>query len=174
MTPNPFTLVYDALWTLILRNPNFVNDVKEGNCIKFNSATDRAPKKDTVAAGDLPEVLLVPEAGTANHYNTSSTSAASRQYAWMIQTGDWRANEYIHQVEWHIFAAMTGWTQTLGALTWQGDHFVKRASVVGVTVGQSDPQRNRGIEGWSAIWRCQVDMVFKTSDLINILTPPGP
>ena len=162
---NPFTLVYDALWSMVEAHPQFLHDVKVGNRIKFNSDVSRDPMKDAIALGDLPEVVLISENGQANMYNTSSTSMITRSYAWLVSTGDFRLTKILSEVEWQIFCAMHGWPEKLASLQWAGKNFVKKASIVSTSSGYSDPERNRGIIGWSAVWRCDVDMYFNFTDL---------
>lgn len=168
MTPNPFTLVFDALWEMPLTHPLFVSMVKEGNRIRFNTPS-RDPLKQTVAGADLPEVILTSEGLSAALYNTSSTTKCVRKYSWLISCGDLQINEVLFQVEWAIFVSMLSWKEKLAALTWHDEHFVKRADVTSVTNGQSNAEANRGIRGWSALWQCEVEMHFKTSLLKNEL-----
>jgi hypothetical protein len=168
--PNPFTLVFDALWTMPEAHPLFLNLVKVGNRVKFNKQENRDPLKQEIAVGDLPEVTLVSDSLSAVLYNTSSTSMCKRQYTWILATGDFRICELLFQIEWALFVSMLGWKEKLCALEWNSERFVKRADITTVTNGQSDRERNRGINGWSAIWRCEVEMHFKTSDLKSELT----
>jgi len=164
--------VYDGLWALAERSPDFTTLVKPGNRIKYNSVTDRAPIKEESMVADLPEVALVCAGTTANLYNTSSTSSCERNYSWIINTGDFRVNEFLHQVEWAIFVAMFGWRDILTALQWSGKSFVKHARILEVTQGQSNQSVNRGIRGWSAVWSCSVLMYFDSADILAILPAP--
>lgn len=166
---NPFTLTYDALWDMLLKHPGFVEDVKVGNRIRYNTTSRDDPRKREVQVADLPEVVLASDGLTANMLSTSSSSSCTRQYSWILATGDFRINAILHQVEWYVFVAMHNWRTVLTSLQWEGEPFVKNCRLSGVTSGYSDPAANRGIVGWSAVWRCEVDMVFKTSALLNEL-----
>lgn len=172
MLSNPFTLVYDGLWTLLEHYPAFVSDVKVANRLKYNSATNRDPLKQTVEVADLPEVALICS-GThdAKMRANSSSSKCIRQYQWIINTGDFRLNEILHQIEWDIYVGMQDWDKILTALQWANKSFVKRVDFTDVSEGQSDPSRNRSIRGWTAIWGCEVEMWFTTSDLKALLPP---
>lgn len=163
-TPNPFTMVYDTLWEMVDTHPSLRVLMKEGNRIKFNTPS-REPLKDAVAVADLPELILTSDGLSAALYNTTSTSKVVRSYSWLLSTGDFRVNELLYQVEWYIFCAMLSWKEKLCALKWHDESFVKRADVTSVTNGQSNPELNRGIKGWSAIWKCEVEMHFRTSFL---------
>lgn len=168
---NPFTMVYDALWTMLEAHPQFEQDVKPGNRIKYNSDKDRDPLKQAVAAGDLPEVVLIGTTVAANLMSSSSGSSCTRQYTWLVSTGDFRYNKYLAQVEWEIFVAMLNWRTVLTALKYADKNFVKQANIVSATMGASDRERNRGIIGWSAAWTVEVQMMFTTSDLMQELSP---
>ena len=168
--PNPFTLVFDALWKLLENSPNFIADVKVSNRIHVNLANLSNPLKTQINDADLPEVILVSNgADDINLFNTSATSKIVKTYSFLLSTGDIRVNNYLHQVEWDIFCAMTGWVNILGGLTWPvndtNHHFVKKCNLTNVTEGLADNERNRDIKGWSAIWSCMVEMWFANSDL---------
>lgn len=163
---NPFDLVFDQLWNLAEASAPLDALVRERNRIKFNKTGDRDPLKQTVAVADLPELVLGTNGASAiNMHATSCSSMITRRYTWLLSTGDYRVNEILNPVEWAIFCAMTNWKASLGSLTWNSKSFVKRMNFVDVSEGQSDPQLNRGIKGWSALWGCEVEMHFTTSEL---------
>ena len=167
---NPFTMVYDALAEMPLRHPVFRDLVKEGNFILFRDGRD--PLKGQVLDADLPEVLLVSDTANLNVHETSHTSRITRQYSWVMTTGDMRLHERLYLLEWALFCAMSGWQSALRGLVWpdgSGWHFCKRFDATGVTSGQADTERRPGIRGWAAAWRCEIEMHFQTSDLIREL-----
>ena len=169
MTPNPFTQVYDALWTQVLAHERLQDLVKPVTYAHSGQAVN--PLKDVVQHADLPELILSNEGTTGgNLHATSSTTDIQRAYAFTINTGDFRVNEKLHQIEWFLFCALTNWRSVLSALTWNEKPFVTKAQLLDVSEGLSMPDRNRGILGWSAIWKCEVSMVFKSSDLLAELT----
>jgi len=163
---NPFSLVFSELWNMLEAKETFKDLVKEGNRIRYDKQEKRDILKSSVATADLPEVVLSIEGMTPSLFRSSSQSDCVCRYAWMISTGDLRVIERIHPVDFAIFAAMTGWQEKLGALEWNEKTFVKRATISDVTHGQSIPEMNRGIKGWSSIWAVDVLMVFATKDLI--------
>ena len=170
---NPFTMVFSELWQMLLEHPQFVRDVREGNRIRFDKTGNRDPLKDHVQAADVPEVCLVASTGSANLMGTSSSSSCVRQYSSLVSTGDYRYTEYLGVVEWYIFCALTGWKGRLAALKWKDQNFVKRLNVVSTMAGMSDPERNRNIAGWSAVWTIEVEMHFNTSGLQGELRCAG-
>lgn len=163
----PFDLVYDSLWQTLLVSPSFRSLVREGNRIRFDSDSDRSPMKDNVLTADTPEMVLsVESTSQINLHRTSCTSSLTRRYAWLLSTGDQRAQRLLFPIEWAVFCAMNGFKETLCALKWNGLRFVKDVRVSDATAGLSDPARNRGIIGFSSVWRVDVDMHFATTDLL--------
>lgn len=174
MTDNPFAAVLKTLWSMLLAHPQFVRDVKDRNRIRFDSPSVRDPLKETVQVGDLPEVAIGVSSASGNLMSTSSTSSFTRQYSILVSSGDMRYSELLANVEWQVFVAMLGWKGRLSALEWRGQRYVKRVNVVGVATGLSDPKANRNIQGWSTAFSIEVEMHFRTDDLLDELDcPPG-
>lgn len=169
---NPFVDVYNALWNLAEDSTPLTTLVKPSNRIKYNQSVPYDPTKDEVSEADLPELLLVSTGSSGNLRQSSSTSSIIRQYEWLIATGDTSLVNKLLRVEWALFCAMSDWPTVLNALTFQGSTFCKRTQLVSVNSGLTDPERNRGINGWSSIWALEVEMHFKTTDLhaVNIGT----
>lgn len=161
---NPFTKVYNALWRIVKVHPGIDRAVKLGNRITFGE-DNRDPWKDKVSASDVPELVLVQDATQIRVNNTSSTSMCVREYSWLISTGDFRVNHYLNEVEWLLFTAHTGWQAVMKCLLYNDRTFVKRVDFIGTTTGFTDSDSNRGLRGWSSIWRVQVEMHFSTADL---------
>lgn len=168
---NPFTLVFDALWSVLENSPQFSGDVREGNRIKLNKITPRNILKQQIQDSDLPEVILMSAGcGSVGLLTTSSTSRIIKRYQFLISTGDQRVQNFLNQVQWDIYCCFTGWQTLLGGLIWpldSGRTFVKRADLVDCEEGISNSERNRDIVGWASIWSAEVEMHFATQDLIN-------
>lgn len=165
---NPLSLVYDGLWDLVIRHPDYDTLFSPRNLIRFDGATDRDPLKTTVQDADLPELMLVPTDADINIENTSNTSKLVQRYTWVVSTGDLRITDRLLPVEWFLFEAMHNWSRVLTLLKWPlvtGQAFVKRVDIINVSEGMSDPELNRGIRGWSAIWGIDVEMYFTQSDI---------
>jgi len=163
---DPFTKVYEALWELASSFEPFTNLVTLRNRISFAEEGNRTPVKNLVSTGDLPEVILAPTGGIANLHAATNYSRIAKTYDWLISTGDLRIKEGgLFPIEFALMRAMCNWKTPLSALTWNGNTFVKRCDLTDVSEGQSDTERNRGIKGWSALWSCEVEMYFNTSDL---------
>jgi len=175
---DPFTKTFDALWALAeasdvlngYTDPNTLQPVKglilPGNKIKFNELQVRDVIKDSVQDADLPELMLSTQGVTTANLTASSCHAAiTRQYSWMVSTGDFRVNYRLFPVQFALFCAMANWAEILSALTWGGEKFVIKAALNPLIEGVSDATLNRGIRGWSSIWACTVDMKFSSSAL---------
>ncbi len=174
MTDNPFAAVLHTLWGMLLSHPQFVRDVKERNRIRFDSPSMRDPLKETVQVADLPEVAIAVQSSSANMMSTSDTSSFTRQYSILVSSGDMRYSELLANVEWQVFVGLLGWKGRLSALEWKnGWRYVKRVNVIGVATGLSDPKANRNIQGWSTAFTIEVEMHFRTTDLVAELTDPN-
>lgn len=167
---NPFQMVMTELWQLPQQHPTFRQLVRVGNRIRYDGTDYGDPHKKEIQSADTPEVVLTSETASVKMHATSSTSSVTRQYSWLIASGDFRINEVLLQVEWALFVGMLKWKEIISPLEYRGQRFAKRMDVVSVVGGQSDAQRNRGIKGWSAIWRCEVEMHFKTAELLEELS----
>ena len=165
---NPFNLVYTAMWDMIASNENLTNLVREGNRIRFDVTQNSNPLKKNVADGDLIEVILAPVGfGDIMMQRTSNSTSIVKRFAWLISTGDMRVHKRLHVVEWAIIVGMLGWKERLAALQWKDKNFVKRADIIEGSEGESDPDRNRGIKGWSAVMTTEIEMHFATGDIRN-------
>ena len=162
---NPFTIVYGALWDMLLQHPQIVRDVKEANRIRFDISNNRDPLKTQIGAADLPELCISVETMTANLHSNSSQSKMSRLYSILVSTGDKRYTELLAQTEWAIFCALACWQEKLSGLQWKGAHFVTNLRLPSGSAGLSDPIRNRNITGWSSVWRAEIEMHFQTDAL---------
>ena len=162
---DPFSLTYQALWTLAEGNSDLASRVKLRNRIRYDR-NDRNPEKRVGADADYPELVLVSDGMRGNIHQTSSTSMTVRLYSWYITTGDMRLTERLLPVEFALFKAMCGWQDVLGQLEWSGERFVKRTNLLTITNGVLRPeQRSHGPMGWAAIWSIETEMHFATKNL---------
>ncbi len=165
---NPLDDVYNGLWSMVEAHPA-ASVIKTGNRIKFDV---QDPFKQVVGAADVPELILVPSAGEFNLKSTSSSSMIKREWEWWISTGEQNITN-INLVEWTLFVAHLRWCTVLTALKYKGLPYVKNCVLLASRTGVTDPERNRGIKGWSAVWRVQVEMHFTTSLLLDEILIAG-
>ena len=167
MSSDPFSLVHNALWTLLERHKGFTDLVKSGNRIKFTGA-NRAPIKDPILTADLPEVRVTPVGGASQVQMTSSSTKVIKKWSVQVSTGDQRVDAVMFPVEWEILRALNDYVSTLTALQWNSKPFVKLCRVTDISEGVSQQDLNRGIKGWSVVWACEVQMWFDSSDLVAV------
>jgi hypothetical protein len=155
---------------LLLSNRHLKRLVETGNLIRYdNPVKTNDPFKKDVKVGDLPELVLIPSGMTMNLHSSSSSSEVFKRHTILVATGSKRINELLNAVQWEIMIAMANWKAEITPLKWNDKTFIKNASVIDVTEGLSNPEVNRGIEGWSAVWQCEVHMIFKTSELLALV-----
>lgn len=162
---DPYTKLHTALLDMITSQAAFVEAVKSSNIIGFESdaRNPRAPIRDNVQAGNLPECMLIAMGSPrVNLHATSSSSSVTRQYTFVIATGDLRITNTLFPVEFAVYCAATKWKAYLGQLTWQNEHFVKKLDIVKNDIGMSDEMKNRGIKGWSTAITFEIDLYFNT------------
>ena len=97
MVTDPFSLVYDRLWTLLEVHKGFTDLVRLKNRIKF-SGTDRSPLKDEVLTADLPELRLICSRMTPHIQRTSSSGSVEMTFEVQVSTGDQRVTELLFPV----------------------------------------------------------------------------
>ena len=162
---DPFTIVYNGIWSLLEASDEFTSMVKPGNRIKFTGDDRRDPLKREVSQADLPEVRLICTASTPHLMRTSNASTFKKTYEIQISSGSRMYDASCFPLEWIIFKALADWQATLLALTWCGKKFVISAVPGSIRNGIAESDLNRGITGWASIWAVDVEMVFATADL---------
>ena len=152
-TPSePLTQVYEALWSLLNASSEFSRLVKLQNRIAFTAA-------------DLPEVRLIPTELTLHQGRTSSSTSVELTFELQVATGDQRLDVELFPLAWAIIKATSNWQATMAALTWQSVAFVVQTLLSEAQIGVSQADLNRGIKGWSSIWKWTALTWFTTTDL---------
>lgn len=162
MASNPLEIIHDAAWTAAVADTELATLVKPGNRIKFD---ERSSTKTQIQDGDLPELILIPRSGVGNFTQTSSNVGFDITYDWLISTGDYRVNYRVYPVTWSLFRAMAAFQVTAPALAYKTRKFVTGISFQNVNIGESDPERNRGIKGFSAVFTFVIKMSFVKGQL---------
>lgn len=156
---DPFSVVYEGLWKLVDDFKPFASTVRRGNRIKLDGAS-RNPTKQNVNTADLPEVTLQPTGGETNIHSNSSQTTITQRYMFMISTGDLRVDSLHFPLRWHVTRAVVLWKKKIGGITWRKQPFLEELNIPDTTEGESDPDRNRGIKGWSSLITIEVRMRF--------------
>lgn len=179
---DPFTLVYEAFWTLLEAESSFTALVPATHRIKYADAAKEPSKHPAQFAQHRPnycQVRVVTLGGPACSRRCSA-GAFNLTDTWQVEalSGDHRLC-YLHEgvynginpVRWAVLRAMTPWESTLQALTWNGvAGFVKACSPFSFESKMASPRLEEQVkpypqEGWNALWRGYVDMWFTDSDL---------
>lgn len=163
--PDPLTQVYEALFDLPWRRTTLCTLVRPGNRASFVGSS-REPLKPTVGAADLPELRLVPRQATPHVQRTSSSTWWTIRFEYGIATGEQQLHLALFPIEWELLRAMADWATALQSLTWKTHPFVVVCHPLAVNEGMNDQDYNRGVTGWVAIWSCEVEMQFRTADLL--------
>lgn len=161
---NPFTQIYNALWTGAERNKAITDYIRAGNRIKYDVAIG---DKEQINENDLPELALISTGMTSNIMETSSTTLVVKNYTWFISTGEYDINEFLNPISWELLRCMVDWDKFLCSLTWPDEnwHFIIRLNVADTEEGTMMSNLSRNIKGWAAAMTLDVMCCFRTDDM---------
>lgn len=164
---SPVKKVFDALWALLEAWTGFTDLVPVGNRVKYMEGVPGTLQvKQEVSDADLPEVQIIPTGMETNYTLNSSHTELWAEFEIRVSTGDVRIDAVLFPLQWEIYRALAGASAALALLEWSGKaEFVKSLVANVISEGVLDPDLNRGIKGWSAVWSCRVHMTFTLSDL---------
>lgn len=148
--PDPISTFYDHMWDAALAVPELAALILPGNRIRFDSATDREPLKESVSAADCPELVLVPNVISWGNGDNSSTTRMSVTMIWVVTTGDLRIAHHIAPVLWQLYRAMFLFQRELGNYQYNAAQYIESLDSISTNTAYLDATENRGIKGWSA------------------------
>ena len=159
---DPITLIHEGAWAaLATLDPDGLL-IKPGNRIKL----DRHDAiKQTIQDADLPEVLLIPRQGAGNITATSSSVSMEVTFDWLISTGTYAVAARLYPTLWLLFRTMHKFLSTARSLQYKDRAFVNGVALNSASVGETDPERNRGIRGFSAAMNFTVKLTFPIGDI---------
>lgn len=158
----PFELVYNALWEMVERHKPLAELVIPENRIRFDK--NRDPVKEEISTGDLPELRLL-TTGVSYHFSrASNTHTLVQTFQWAIASGELQY-QYVYDVMWELVRCNARWDEVLSALTWKDKRFVLHLVAEDQEIGRTEEDLIRGINGWTALWSCTVEMYFAKTDL---------
>jgi hypothetical protein len=137
--------------------------VKEGNRIVYCGS--RRPEKSNVQDSDFSEVRVSPMGGEPGPTRDTNGRTWVERYQVTVCTGDSRVDVRLYPVRWAIFRAVSNYVATLTALTWLEERFILKAELTAGTVGTSEIDLKRGIDGWAAVLTLEVLMWFSHDNL---------
>lgn len=157
--PDPFTIVYDALWRMLERNKYILDNVKLDNRTKFDEAQDQLPGN---TEADLPHISLLCSGGSYGGKDNRDMSTITRNYEWLIQTGDFRLSPLYNPLMFQIYRSLVDWECILCNLMWCDCTFVNGFRMTEHAEGRlfQDEDDDEPTPGWTSLWTCQVDFSF--------------
>lgn len=167
---DPLTQLHEALYTHIAESvgvkaainrtkPNIISYIQENRKIL-----------DTPSNVDYPEIQIIRLGGTPVINFSSSTNGYTITYRLIINTGDLRIVKWLLPIDFAIFAALATAVSAnvFRDLTWRSQKYVKNVSASSSTIGISDPNKNRGINGWSDVYDFRFETYFARADLATL------
>lgn len=159
---DPLTLIHEGAWAALdLLDPDG-EVIRPGNRIMLNK---HDALKQTIQDADLPEVLLIPRQGVGNLTQTSSSVSFEITFDWLLATGTYQASAKLYPVMWLLYRTMHKFMSTARSLQYKDRSFVTGVFFNSASVGESDPERNRGIRGFSSAMNFTVKLSFPIGDI---------
>lgn len=167
---DPFTMVYDGLWNMMLANATLVSYFKSGNLYSYRQ--DKDPKGKINKAGDTPELQLF-QMGMSeiDSIFNSNTSDMTMQYRWQVTTASFNIEEP-NRIFFELIRSMCCWQHALCPLTWNNCNFVKSMDMTSSQETVDVTEASRRIHGWNGNLFCYVRMNFPTLDLTSGICTP--
>lgn len=164
---NPLLKAYQAtLALLVAGSDNYLGAmIKPGNRVDYSENDDTT--KAMIVDADVPELQLVDEGGTFNVSANSSGCSYLMNMSIIVSTGDYRL-PIASAINWYIMVNFGKWGEVLAGTTWKGLPFIKNVQPIPIQIGESNPERNRNIKGWTTIWRMQLELRFPHTNLTFI------
>ena len=156
-TTDPFSQVYEALWTELESHTAFTDLVRLKNRIKYNRTLPDDPRKDTAQDRDFPECEIVPTTCAIALGATSDCHSIEQVYEIRVATMDVRLTQDILPVKWALTKALADAYDVLTTLD-----FVNAVRIEGEDSTLDDEEATRGTSGWS------LTMVVAVSMFIDI------
>jgi hypothetical protein len=155
---NPFSLVYDKLWSMLERIPELDLLVPVENRVRLDGRNP-SPRKHEAAAADYPEVSLVPQTVEANVRATNQSTEVLVVYAWIHAVSDLAMMQNLMSIQWALLLGLHSWSPELKTLRYRNEQFVYEANVISGS-DFDDMLERRGLAGWTASWAVGVRMNF--------------
>jgi hypothetical protein len=177
MVSNPFRDAYDAIWTMLEANGDFMGFFpNSGQRVKLNADWIFKPNPDLTDASpaDYPRIRLAYTKFNANLENDSCGS----QPIWTIEIQIWtgvQQQRLLMECLWPIARAMTNWRQYVrDVVTWNSECCVTDVDPQEVEIAIPDVEdeskrtETRGTEQWICAWKGEIRFNFSTADMMQI------
>lgn len=159
---DPITLIHEAAWATLASLDPDGDVIRPGNRLQLDR---HDALKQNVKDADLPELILIPRQGTGNITSTSSSVSVEVTFDWLISTGTYKVADRLYPVLWLLFRTMHKFLSDARAIQYKGRCFVNGVTFNSASVGESDPERNRGLRGFSSSMNFTVKLNFPVGDV---------
>lgn len=169
---NPIISTYDAIWSLLEANTDFLAMFPNGTPrqVRYTTDLDYAPDPDMaeLAPADYPRCRVVMSKMDPNTENDSSDSYLHVRYSIEICTGQQYQTAAMNAT-WAIYRAMLKWRSCVrDVVTWNGKPCVGDVDALEIDFTDQNRDRNRGTNQWITVWSIVVPLYFVTADLIAL------
>jgi hypothetical protein len=152
---DPFTKLHMAIEKSLL-------DAKM-KIVSWNSSRD--PQPDQPTDDELPEFQARPAGFSGILGGNSAETDITASYQLLLNTGDQRLGYALFPQLWKLLGVLHGLKYgTLDTLEFNNRQFVRDVTIDAATMGLSNPEVNRGIEGWTALWNVNIICTFAEAD----------
>jgi hypothetical protein len=158
MTPDPFTLLYDAIIKQL-------TDRSRGRyrVISWNTSTN--PKPDVRSEADCPEWMLVPTNSNFVLGGRSCSTTFTKTFALSQVTASKVLGKGLFTQEWILLSALYDLQYDgLAGLTYNDREFVEDVRIDNTITGMTTPEAGRPMPGWGTAWTIAVAGSFPASD----------
>lgn len=169
---DPFSLAYDAIVSGLRSSDAIGQFVKQHNVLSYSDGNGQDVPRDAKTDNHLPQLLLVHTGSSGNLTATSDSCSIERVYQVQLVDTTGSITESFLPLEFAVFAAFLNLaldtsSGSLHSLEWEGHQFVSNIKMQEVESGESDPDNNRGIQGWASVWGLAVTMHLPISLLLS-------
>ena len=154
---DPFTQIYNAIWTVLENHDGITSRVRLKNRIKF-SGKDPDPQKSNVMDADLPELTLTPSGG-GGFFWTSTGIQMEPSFKLQLATGDLRVQKQLFPIKWEIIRALKQ-TRTNLDLS-----FVKNIEISDIDESTENADSDRGTPQWTGLFEILVHVYLTDTEL---------
>ena len=154
---DPFTQIYNAIWTVLENHDGITKRVRLKNRIKL-SGKDPDPQKTNILGADLPELLLTPSGGGTFRW-TSSGLQMMTNFQLRLAAGDLRVHKQLFPIKWEIIRALK---QTRTNLDFS---FVKDVDIADISETTGDEDADRGTPSWTGLFEITVSIYLTNTEL---------
>jgi hypothetical protein len=160
---DPFSFLWDELWTALENNSDFVDLVPNVNRIKLNTKFN--PFKNALVENSTPQVCILP-AGKQTFEESDCSGSTIVQNVHIVIVSGLRNTTKIFPAEWYvlqaIYAAMHDSDTTMYEDTWNSESIIKDITVMPSEETLIGDQES-GYIGWQITIPLQVKMYFSAT-----------